>query len=187
MKKTILAMALMTIPFLSALAQDPALQVDQKVDCGSSFQLEATPTNPDLYHFVRWSDENTDNPRTFSDIQEALSLTAIFAHNDLTITFTVDAAIGEVQDAEGKPIESVSIPFGGKKKVKAVVKDDCYAFAGWFKTGEETPYSTEAELEIQGSEDLSLEARFAIKKFEVKVSLETGSEGMGTVSLSKLD
>lgn len=181
-------MALMAIPFLSALAQEPTSVVDQKVDCGSSFQLEATPSNPDLYHFVKWSDEVTTNPRTFTNISEALELTAIFAHNDLNISFTVDANIGEVQDAQGNPIvEPIAIPFGEKRTVKAVVKDDCYAFAGWYKTGEETPLSTNAELVIEGVEDLTIEARFDIKKFEVKVSLDPASAGMGTVSFSKVD
>lgn len=187
MKKTILAMALMAIPFLSALAQEPALQVDEKVDCGSSFTLTATPTDVNKFHFVKWSDDVTENPRTFTDITEALSLTAIFAHNDLVITFTVDATIGEVQDANQQVITELSIPYGETRKVKAVVKDNCYEFAGWYKVGEETPYSTNAELEIKGLENLSLEARFVIKKFEVKVSLQAGSEDMGTVSLSKID
>lgn len=179
-------MALLVTALWSAQAQD--LVVDQKVDCGSSFTLTATPSNPDLYHFVKWSDEVTTNPRTFTNIGEALELTAIFAHNDLNISFTVDANIGEVQDAQGNPIaESIAIPFGEKRTVKAVVKDDCYAFAGWFKTGEETPLSTELELEIEGMEDLTIEARFVKKQFEVKISLDSASAGMGTVSFSKVE
>lgn len=181
-------MALMAIPFWSALAQEPTLVVDQKVDCGSSFQLEATPSNSDLYHFVKWSDEVTTNPRTFTDIQEALTLTAIFAHNDLNIFFTVDANIGEVQDAQGNPIaESIAIPFGEKRTVKAVVKDNCYEFAGWFKSGEQEALSLNPEYEIEGVEDLTIEAHFVQKQFEVKVSLDAASTGMGTITLSKVE
>lgn len=180
-------MALMAIPFLSALAQEPTSVVDQKVDCGSSFTLEATPSDPALYHFVKWSDEVTTNPRTFTDIQEALTLTAIFAHNDLTITFVVDDLVGEVHDAEGNPISSIDIPFGESKKVKAVAKDDCYEFVGWFKSGEQEPFETDDELEIEGVEDLTIEARFEKKQFEVKVSLDAASTGMGTITLSKVE
>lgn len=180
-------MALMAIPFWSALAQEPTLVVDQKVDCGSSFQLEATPSNSDLYHFVKWSDEVTTNPRTFTDIQEALTLTAIFAHNDLTIYFTVDANIGEVQNEAGEAITTIDIPYGESKKVKVVVKDNCYEFAGWFKSGEQEALSLNPEYEIEGVEDLTIEAHFVKKQFEVKVSLDAASTGMGTITLSKVE
>lgn len=37
------------------------------------------------YHFVKWSDDNTDNPRTII-LNEAMNLTAIFAPNTYTIS-----------------------------------------------------------------------------------------------------
>ena len=188
MKRTILAMALLGLAFfVSAQTQEPVLQVDQKVDCGSSFQLEATPSDPSLYHFVKWSDNVTTNPRTFEDIQEALTLTAIFAHNDLTVTFTVDADFGEVQNEAGEAITTIDIPYGESKKVKAVAKDNCYEFVGWFKSGEQEPFETDDELEIEGNENLTIEARFVKKQFDVKVSLDATSSGMGTITLSKVE
>lgn len=188
MKKTILMLALLSLTLWSnAQTQEPVLAVDEKVDCGSDFTLTATSVDDSKYHFVKWSDEVTTNPRTFTDIQEALTLTAIFAHNDLTITFVVDDNIGEVHDAEGNPISSIDIPFGESKKVKAVAKDKCYEFAGWFKSGEQEPFETDDELEIEGVEDLTIEARFVKKQFEVKVSLDAASTGMGTITLSKVE
>lgn len=178
-------MALFAITLVSAKAQEPTLQVDEQVDCGSSFTLTATPMDDNLYHFVMWSDNNTDNPRVFESVEEALTLTAIFAHNDLIISFTAQDGIGEVRNAEGKPITEIKIPFGEKRTVTAVPTDDCYTFEGWYKTGEEDPYSTSAILEIEGSENLSLEAHFVKIKYEVKISLAPGSEAMGTVTLSK--
>ena len=46
-------------------------------------QISATPNFG--YHFVRWSDGNTDNPRTFTLTQDTV-LTAEFAPNTYTIT-----------------------------------------------------------------------------------------------------
>src|SRR5690606_30387513 len=39
------------------------------------------------YHFVSWSDDSTDNPRTDSDVQEDISVTANFAINTYTVTY----------------------------------------------------------------------------------------------------
>lgn len=165
-------------------AQTPQ-DIVEKFDCGELVTIQATAHSG--YHFVRWSDGVTDAERTINLAMDT-ALTAIFAHNDLTISFTVDANIGEVQDAQGNPIaKPIAIPFGEKRTVKAVVKDDCYEFAGWFKSGEQEPFKTDDELEIEGVEDLTIEAHFVKKQFEVKVSLDAASTGMGTITLSKVE
>src|SRR5690606_23750027 len=46
------------------------------------------------YHFVSWSDDSTDNPRTDSDVQEDISVTANFAINTYTVTYDGNGSDG---------------------------------------------------------------------------------------------
>ena len=40
------------------------------------------------YHFVKWSDDSTDNPRTDSNVTADISVTASFAIDTFTLTYT---------------------------------------------------------------------------------------------------
>ena len=48
-------------------------------DCDSLITISSTPN--DGYHFVKWTDENTDNPRTFKVPQENITLGAIYNYD----------------------------------------------------------------------------------------------------------
>ena len=61
--------------------EDGYAKVDKNNACGS--QISATPNFG--YHFVQWSDRNTDNPRTLELTQDTI-LIAEFAPNTYTIT-----------------------------------------------------------------------------------------------------
>lgn len=52
---------------------------EQAYDCGLSLLIEASPA--DGYHFVSWSDGNTDNPREISVLSD-IALEAVFALDD---------------------------------------------------------------------------------------------------------
>ena len=59
--------------------------------CGTtSVTLSAQPNTG--YHFVRWSDNNTDNPRTM-DATGDTNLIAIFYYNQYSVTLNVDTTI----------------------------------------------------------------------------------------------
>ena len=79
MKKCLLfAMMLFTFAFNVQAANEVI------ADCGSTVTINATPNIG--YHFVRWNDNNTDNPRIVDVIADA-TYTAFFAPNKYTITF----------------------------------------------------------------------------------------------------
>ncbi len=48
------------------------------------------------YHFVKWSDESTENSRTDTNVMENISVKANFALNSYTVTF--DKNSGETED-----------------------------------------------------------------------------------------
>lgn len=60
------------------------------VDYLDSVTLTATPNYG--YHFLRWSDYHTENPRTVTATSN-INLTAVFDFNQYTITLSVDSSI----------------------------------------------------------------------------------------------
>lgn len=72
--------------FLALCTLSSFVQAESKqVNCGDAVVIQATAQQH--YHFVKWSDNNTDNPRTISDVHNNASYTAIFAKDSYTATF----------------------------------------------------------------------------------------------------
>lgn len=119
MKKlfSLLAMALC----ISAIAQADQLVVD----CGNSATITATPATG--YHFVRWNDNNTDNPRTITPIEDA-TYTAYFAINQYTIVF---------QNYDGTELQKEvlnhgdAVSYKGTIPTKPATVQYTYTFSGW--------------------------------------------------------
>lgn len=119
MKKlfSLLAMALC----ISAIAQADQLVVD----CGNSATITATPATG--YHFVRWNDLNTDNPRTITPTEDA-TYTAFFAINQYTIIF---------QNYDGTELQKETVNHGdavsykGTVPTKPATAQYTYTFSGW--------------------------------------------------------
>ena len=119
MKKlfSLLAMALC----ISAIAQADQLVVD----CGNSATITATPAVG--YHFVRWNDLNTDNPRTITPTEDA-TYTAFFAINQYTIIF---------QNYDGTELQKETVNHGdavsykGTVPTKPATAQYTYTFSGW--------------------------------------------------------
>ncbi len=92
---------------------------------GSTITLTATPN--DCYHFVRWSDGNTDNPRSVV-VNGNLSLKAIFEQDSYTVTW---------QNTDGRTLETDDILCGetptydGTTPTQADSYNYQYTFSGW--------------------------------------------------------
>ena len=86
-------------------------------------EISATPNNG--YHFVAWSDGNTDNPRTILVTKDSI-LTAIFAVNQYTITFL---------NEDGTILSSQLWNYGTTptcdEPTKPATAQYIYTFAGW--------------------------------------------------------
>ena len=89
-------------------------------------ELNISATPKDGYHFVQWSDGNTDNPRTIILSQDT-SFTAEFAPNIYVITFMNDdsTVISAQQYGYGQ------MPIAPEFPTKAATAEYTYTFAGW--------------------------------------------------------
>ena len=116
------------------------------------------------YHFVRWSDGNTNAERTIT-VSENTTVTAEFAIN----TYAVKASA-----ANGK-VEGAGTYNHGAEATLTAVANDGYHFVKW-ADGVET-----ATRKATVTSDLEFKAEFAINSYAVTVSATNGTvEGAGT-------
>ena len=133
-----------------------------------TFGAEATLTaipNPD-YHFVKWHDGNTENPRTLTVTQD-ITFTAIFAINTYTVTAEPnDADMGTVNGGD-------TYTFGAEATLTAIPNPD-YHFVKWHDGNTENPRT------LTVTQDTTFTAEFAINIYTVTLSVN--DETMGAVS-----
>ena len=110
--------------------------------------LTATPATG--YHFVQWSDENTDNPRTIT-MTENTTLTATFAVNTYSLLVDVnDEAMGSVEIAD----EAETYEHGTEVVLTATPAEN-YKFVKWSDENTDNPRT------ITMTENTTLTAIFA--------------------------
>lgn len=123
MKKTLLfAMMLFAFAFTAQAASEVT------ADCGSQVTITATPKEG--YHFVRWNDNNNDNPRIV-EVSADATYTAYFAPNKYMITF-VNWDNSELYKAE---FDYGTTPvYGGAVPTKPADAQYTYTFDAWSPT-----------------------------------------------------
>lgn len=160
---------------LLALSLFSLVQAEEKtVDCGSSVKIEATAKTG--YRFKEWSDGVKDNPRTFTSVKEAKTLTAYF---EKMYSLTFDATDGGQVDKT-----SVTLAEGEQVVVTASVTDDCFEFDHWSDDVNNTnPVRT---ITANGSipDGSKITAIFKLKTY--KFTITPQSDEMGTISITKL-
>lgn len=173
MKKKVLLMLFAACVFTAAKAEE------QTVDCGKTVQIKATAN--DGYRFIKWNDDNTDNPRLFENVQEAVDLKAIFAKvYTLNITSSDGGSVALVDGEELKPVPAdLELLEGESITVKATPEDDCYEFIGWSDGATDATRTITADNTLK---ELNIVAQFQLKTFKFTVSAE--DDTMGSVSFS---
>ena len=106
-------------------------------ESGVSATLAATPVEG--YHFVKWSDDATDNPYTFT-VTADKSLTATFAPNQYTITFDSNG---------GSAVVDLTADYKSAITAPANPTRTGYTFAGWNPAFPETMPLNGATLTAQ--------------------------------------
>ena len=86
---------------------------------GTTFDVAAVAAEG--YHFVKWSDDNTDNPRSISVAKDDISLKASFEPNIYKLTYTVD----------GAEYRSADVAYGTALTAEASPEKEGYTFSGW--------------------------------------------------------
>ena len=119
---------------------------------GATATLTATPNEG--YHFVQWSDGNTDNPRTMTIISD-ITLSAKFAINVYSVRFL---------DWNGTEIKGESVEYQSAATAPADPTREGYTFMGWDKDFSKV------------TEDMTITAQYQINRYQVRFLDYDGTE-----------
>ena len=127
-----------------------------RCDAGQQITITAVPAN-EHHHFVRWSDGNTDNPRTIS-VEGDATYTAEFAIDQHTIAVTCDPLQGEVTGAG-------TYDYGTQVTLTATANEH-YHFTQWSDGNTDNPRT----ISVEG--DATYTAEFAIDQHTIAVTCD---------------
>ncbi|MCC5877847.1 MAG: InlB B-repeat-containing protein [Candidatus Sumerlaeia bacterium] len=133
-------------------------QATQQVDHGSNGSPVTADPNTG-YHFVQWSDESTENPRTDTNVTGNISVTAQFAINTYDLTYSA----GANGSLEGNPTQQVD--HGSNGSAVEAIPDTGYHFVQWSDESTENPRT---DLNVTGN--ISVTAQFAINTYDLTYS-----------------
>ncbi len=104
----------------------------QTVNHGAS--STAVTAVPDVgYHFVKWSDNSTDNPRADGSVTSDITVTAEFAINTYTLTYTA----GVNGSITGTSVQTVN--YGANGDAVTAVPLAGYVFTDWSDSSTDNP------------------------------------------------
>ncbi|MGD0539648.1 MAG: SdrD B-like domain-containing protein, partial [Verrucomicrobiota bacterium] len=134
---------------------------------GSGNSVTAVPATG--YHFVNWGDGSTANPRTDANVTATISVTANFAINTYTLTYTAGAH-GSITGTTPQTVN-----YGGSGSPVTAVPATGYHFVNW---GDGSTANPRADANVRAT--ISVTANFAINTCTVTAS--AGSNGSITPS-----
>lgn len=110
------------------------------------------------YHFVNWSDSSTDNPRQDLTVSGYISVTANFAIDTYTLTYTAGAN-GSITGSSPQTVDS-----GSDGSAVEAVPDSGYLFSSWSDASEENP-----RTDTNVAANVSVTASFVVADSEAPV------------------
>src|SRR5262249_52700379 len=125
----------------------------QTVNCGSSGTAVTAVPNA-CYHFVNWSDGSTQNPRTDTNVMADVNVTANFAINTYTLTYTAGPN-GIVTGASPQTVNC-----GSDGTSVTAVPNACYHFVNWSDGSTANP-RTDTNVQM----DINVTANFAVNTY----------------------
>ena len=120
------------------------------IEGGNTTPVTAAPDQG--YLFDQWSDGNTDNPRTITNVTANINLTALFKLDDFTVNF-IAGSNGSIQ---GETVQSI-VPGGSTTSVTAVA-DEEYEFVKWSDDSTDNP-----KVITNVNSNITLTAEFGLK------------------------
>ena len=142
--------------------------VSQVVNYGSS-GTAVTPVPNTGYHFVKWSDNSTANPRTDSNVTANLSVTAQFAINTYTLTYLTDGN-GTISGTTPQTVN-----YGSSSTAVTPVPNAGYHFMKWSDNSTANP-----RIDSNVTANLSVTAQFAIDTFTLTYTAGSNGSITGT-------
>ena len=121
------------------------------------------------YHFVQWSDGSTTNPRTDANVTANISVTASFAINTYTLTYTA----GTNGSISGTTPQTVN--YGASGTAVTAVPNTGYYFVQWSDGSTANP-RTDANV----TANISVTASFAINTYTLTYTAGTNGSISGT-------
>jgi hypothetical protein len=127
------------------------------------------------YHFVKWDDENTDNPRTDVNVTDQITVSAIFAINSYIVQYNSD----ENGKIEGEATQTII--HGSDATAITAVPDIGYHFVKWDDENTDNP-----RTDVNVTDQITVSAIFAINSYIVQYySNENGKiEGEATQTIN---
>ena len=104
----------------------------QSVDYGADGSA-VTPTPDAHYHFVQWSDGSTDNPRTDTNVTSDITVTASFAIDTFSLTYSTGAN-GSITGSTSQTVD-----YGADGAAVTAVPDANYHFVQWSDGATDNP------------------------------------------------
>ena len=121
------------------------------------------------YHFVNWSDASTANPRTDTNVTGDISVTANFAINSYTLTYTA----GSNGTITGTSPQTVN--YGASGTAVTAVPSTGYHFVNWSDASTANPRT---DTNVTG--DISVTANFAINSYTLTYTAGANGTITGT-------
>lgn len=143
----------------------------KNVDCNGSVTITATPKAG--FHFVQWSDGNTEATRTIANIKEAKTFTATFAADETVIDPSIDPGV------------DFPVAHGTTLHLTPHTDDDCLEFDHWSDITDPTNplyAANPRDFEYNGVLP-TFTAVFKTKVFNVTVNADDATHGDVTVTV----
>jgi len=138
---------------------------------GSGTAVTAVPASH--YHFVKWSDNSTANPRTDTNVAGNMWLTATFAIDSYTVMY--DAGVGGY--IGGTAIQYIN--YGADGSAVTAIANTGYHFVKWSDNSTANPRS-----DTNVTANNSLTATFAVNTYTLAYTATEGGTVSGTLSQS---
>ena len=168
MKKLIVVLCASLVCAVNAFAQ---ASDSKNVDCNGSVTITATPKAG--FHFVQWSDGNTEATRTIANIKEAKTFTATFAADETVIDPSIDPGV------------DFPVAHGTVLHLTPHTDDDCLEFDHWSDITDPTNplyAANPRDFEYNGVLP-TFTAVFKTKVFNVTVNADDATHGDVTVTV----
>ena len=143
----------------------------KNVDCNGSVTITATPKAG--FHFVQWSDGNTEATRTIANIKEAKTFTATFAADETVIDPSIDPGV------------DFPVAHGTTLHLTPHTDDDCLEFDHWSDITDPTNplyAANPRDFEYNGVLP-TFTAVFKTKTYNVTVNADDATHGDVTVTV----